>query len=130
MQQNLLKEDLGAIKDKYNPYLDSNAPWMSILAYNSYLINPTNGDRDFVGLMGENSKGYNSFLVDESGQIDEYTISFGGNALNVLYWGSEHWYRGCEFLAIYLLRRNSKQCCCARKRRWLNIAKRHCKLEP
>ena len=82
------KDDLGAIKDKYNPYLDSNAPWMSILAYNSYLINPTNGDRDFVGLMGENSKGYNSFLVDESGQIDEYTISFGGNALNVLYWGA------------------------------------------
>ncbi|MBO4945275.1 MAG: outer membrane protein transport protein [Muribaculaceae bacterium] len=85
---------LTGFDEKYNPYRDSNAPWLSILAYNSYLINPTtNSDGSFAdnntykGLWQNGSSGYSNFEVVEKGYVDEYNLSFGGNALNTLYWG-------------------------------------------
>lgn len=79
-------DELGATRD-YDPYYETNAPWMSILAYNSYLINPLS-ENTYQGLMDGRSLGYSQFEVDERGQIDEYTISFGGNVYNTLYWGA------------------------------------------
>lgn len=80
--------DLGAVDGGYNPYQESYAPWMSILAYNSYLINPVGGDNNFVGLYRNGTNGYGEFEVQESGQVNEYTISFGGNVYDVVYWGA------------------------------------------
>lgn len=78
----------------YNPYTQSNAPWMSILAYNSYLINPTTNadgtfrdDNTYEGLWQDHSSGYSSFRTQEKGYIDEYNLSFGGNVMDMLYWG-------------------------------------------
>ena len=75
----------------YNPYQDSRAPWMSVLMYNGYGINPldpTNIDTDaYEGLFQEGTKGAGSFSVQEEGHIDEYSINFGGNVKNVVYWG-------------------------------------------
>lgn len=84
-----LDSELGAVKGGHNPYQDSNAPWMSILAYNSYLINPSNatGDR-YAGLFRQGTSGFGELEVEENGQIDEYSISIGGNALNKVYWGA------------------------------------------
>ncbi len=86
--------DLTAFGENYNPYTQSQAPWMSILAYNSYLINPTvnpdgtfNDDNSYQGLWQNGSSGFNSFETRESGYIDEYNIDFGGNVMDVLYWG-------------------------------------------
>lgn len=80
--------------ENYNPYIQSNAPWMSILAYNSYLINPTtNADGSFTdinsykGLWQDSSTGKSSFETQESGYVDEYNLDFGGNVLDMLYWG-------------------------------------------
>ena len=33
--------EMDFVKDKYDPYIDSSNDWLSILAYNSYLITPT-----------------------------------------------------------------------------------------
>lgn len=76
----------------YNPYFDSNADWLSILSYNSYLINPTGRDSDqYQGLLvDEGSKpttGDSYFDVRERGYVDEYAINFGGNFADVVYWG-------------------------------------------
>ncbi len=70
----------------YNPYLDSDAPWISILGYSSYLANPTNGDT-YTGLGQNGTVGDAMYDVVEKGYIDEYNIALGGNIENVVYWG-------------------------------------------
>lgn len=72
--------------DKFNPYFDSNADWLGILAYNSYMINNTGGN-NYKGLYQQGTKGDALFDVREQGYVDEYNISFGGNFENVVYWG-------------------------------------------
>lgn len=75
-----------AESEEYNPYSESNAPWLGILAYNSYMINPLT-DNTYEGLYGDGTRGRGEFETLESGGIDEYTFSFGGNVYNTLYWG-------------------------------------------
>lgn len=70
----------------YDPFYDSDADWLSALAYNSFLIN---GGRDgnYVGLFQNGSTGNAEVEVEERGYIDEYTINFGGNFADMIYWG-------------------------------------------
>ena len=71
---------------KWDPYLDSNAPWMSILSYNSGLIMPDSNDR-FHGLSGNDSQIGSEFEVTETGGVDQFNINFGWNISNVVFWG-------------------------------------------
>ncbi len=71
----------------YNPYMDDYAPWMSILGYNSYIINPVGATSQYNGLWQDGTSGEGSFDVVENGYVDEYAIDFGGNVQNLLYWG-------------------------------------------
>lgn len=77
-------EDLGQT-ETYDPYYDSNAPWMSTLAYNSYMINPLNANGDYMGLLGDGTTGQAEFETIETGGVDEYTFNLGGNIANLLY---------------------------------------------
>ena len=79
---------LGFGKD-YNPYRDSDADWLSILAYNSMLINQQDGSTNmYYGQYQPNmTVGDAGLTVRERGYTDEYTINFGGNISNVVYWG-------------------------------------------
>lgn len=79
------ESDLGMGQSSYNAYYDSSAPWMSILAYNSYLINPNNGK--FAGLSGNNTTGYAQYEMEENGGVDEFNLTWGGNISNIVYWG-------------------------------------------
>lgn len=84
--------DLSGSDDNYfNTY---GAPWLSILAYNAYLINPTApGSTNYNGLWGNGNYGQTGttgeyeIAVEETGYIDEYEINFGGNFADVVYWG-------------------------------------------
>lgn len=73
--------------DTYDPFFDSNVPWISALAYNTFLINPARNSNGYVGLMQPGSYGKASIDVTERGYIDEYSINFGGNFSNMFYWG-------------------------------------------
>ncbi len=73
--------------DGYNPYLDSNIPWLSILAYNGYVINDNADGVIYSGLMGQGTYGTGEFKTREKGHVDEYNITFGGNVMNVFYYG-------------------------------------------
>lgn len=67
---------------------NSNAPWMSVLGYNTYLINPSGGSSSsFAGLMDSQTSASGDFEVLERGYVDEFNLTFGGNVSNVLYWG-------------------------------------------
>lgn len=72
----------------YNPYTMSDADWLSILAYNGYIINPVGTSDNYNGLMKEGRTTGNAlFDVIEKGYVDEYSINFGGNFINTVYWG-------------------------------------------
>lgn len=77
--------------DTFNPYQDTNADWLSILAYDSYMINATGfaepEGNSYSGLYKSNTVGDALFNVRERGSVDEYNISVGGNVENVVYWG-------------------------------------------
>lgn len=71
----------------YNPFQQSTADWMSIMAYNTSLINP-NGKGGYYGLWVPGlTSGDSEFRTRERGYVDEYSINFGGNLANTVYWG-------------------------------------------
>lgn len=79
----------------FNPYNPNDggyaAPWMTILGYQSYLINPT-GNPDaptWEGQFGSDTYGTANYSVEETGGIDSFNIAFGGNFGNLLYWGMD-----------------------------------------
>ena len=74
--------------DKYNPFASSDADWMSIMAYNSYMISPSGVNGQYNGLwVPGTTQGNAGFTTRERGYVDEYSINFGGNIMNTLYWG-------------------------------------------
>lgn len=76
--------------DPYNPNDGGYAaPWISILGYDSYLVDPSDDTQnaEWYGQWGEGTSGAGSFDVEEKGSVDEYNIAVGGNISNVVYWG-------------------------------------------
>ncbi len=75
----------------YDPFFNSNVPWISALAYNTMLINaaptPAGSNQQYVGLFQSGSIGDAQVEVREKGYVDEYSINFGGNFANIVYWG-------------------------------------------
>lgn len=79
--------------DTYDPYNPNDggiqAPWLAILGYDSYLINPNGNPNNpsWTGQFNDGTSGKANFDVTERGSVDEYNIAFGGNISNVVYWG-------------------------------------------
>lgn len=76
----------------YDPYYDSNTPWLNIMTYNSYTINPSfinsNGvGTEFKGLFNATSQGFSEYEVIEEGGVNEFNLNLGGNVADMLYWG-------------------------------------------
>lgn len=80
--------------DPYNPqdggYV---APWITVLGYNSYLINPEydpNSDSyHWYGQFGEGTTGNGYYSMEEGGAMDEFNIALGGNFGDILFWGMD-----------------------------------------
>ncbi|MBP5561963.1 MAG: outer membrane protein transport protein [Muribaculaceae bacterium] len=71
-----------------DPYWNSNAPWISVLGFDSYWINPNqSAPGSFQGLMGAGTTGYAEYEIDEKGHADEYGVTLAGNCANIVYWG-------------------------------------------
>ena len=67
--------------------LQTSAPDLSVLAYNTFLINPWGYGNTYSGLMDSSSSGTATVDVIERGYTDQYNINFGGNVMNTVYWG-------------------------------------------
>lgn len=83
----LKKEDF-----KNDPYNNSEIGWLSILAYDGYLINPIYDNAgvetgNWATVLGQGEKVTPSYRLTERGRTDEYTFSWGGNISNRLYLG-------------------------------------------
>ena len=73
-------------KCTFDPYYDSYAPWLGILAYDSYIINGRS-DGSLQGLYGNGTTGTGEYEVVQSGHTDEYSLNLGGNIKNKVFWG-------------------------------------------
>lgn len=88
-----------------SPYEDSDARWLSIMAYNSYLINPKDSYTEedytygynFKGLMNSKSSGFSEYEVIEEGGVNEFNIHLGGNISNVVHLGVALGYNSLNF---------------------------------
>lgn len=69
----------------YSPY-DYQA-WLPTMGYQGYLINPTDNN-SWVSILGEGEKVTPSYFAYESGSINNFSISWGGNFGNRLYIGA------------------------------------------
>ena len=79
-----------AVTKEFDAYYQSAAPWVSILGYQSYLISPvSDGASTYYGLF-DPSKSIGSSIntIYEDGRNDEYTINFGGNVNDRIYFGA------------------------------------------
>lgn len=91
--ERLTQADLQYVPGKFDPYYNSiganyYAPWISILAYDAYAIVPTADGDSFNGLITQpGAMGNATFMNRECGYVDEYSINFGGNIMNTVYWG-------------------------------------------
>lgn len=72
--------------DQYDPFLQTNIPWATILAFNSLLINP-DGEGGYVGLYQRGSEANAEVEVTEAGSISQCALNFGGNIDNTVFWG-------------------------------------------
>ncbi len=79
----------GELSGTNDNYFYGGAPWMSILAYNSFMINPVNSSSTTYNGLWSNgvTTGENEFEVEEQGYVDEYEFNVGGNLQDVVYWG-------------------------------------------
>lgn len=79
-----------AVTKEFDAYYQSSAPWLSILGYQSYLISPqSDGSSTYYGLFDTySSLGSSINTIYEDGRNDEYTINFGGNVNDRIYFGA------------------------------------------
>lgn len=82
--------------DDYNPYYESNAPWRSILAWNTYLLDPLPGTNNQYIAATENLNGEEisvggllnqRFIKESKGNMGEYFLNMGANINNRFFAG-------------------------------------------
>lgn len=73
--------------NKFNPYLDTNAPWEAIMAWNTFLINPSTGVNNYEAALNGGDGVAQRNSVSNKGTAGNYIISLGGNFSEKLYLG-------------------------------------------
>jgi len=71
-----------------DPYDNMEIPWISILAYQGFLINPIAGTNNWMPVIGDNEKITPTYTLQENGYIDEYSFGWAGNFSNMFYLGA------------------------------------------
>ena len=74
--------------DTYNPYLDSNAPWEAIMAWNTFLIDTAGNNLQYHPSLHNEDGVLQKNRVSTSGSSGEYVMSLGMNISNKLFLGA------------------------------------------
>lgn len=73
--------------NNYNPYLDSDAPWGAIMAWNTYLINPTLNVNEYEAALNGGDGVFQKNTISNKGTAGDYVLSLGANFSQKLYLG-------------------------------------------
>ena len=82
----IAEDDLTMADRFYNPF-NQGLPWLSILGYNAYLMDPVSTNRPtepvhYTPVFPAGSVTNNNMYVDEKGSASTYNFSLGGSAIN------------------------------------------------
>lgn len=92
---------LNYVKNEYDPYNNVNAPWLSILAFESNLISLTNtGDStQWSSNLYDGESVKPSYALSEEGFLNEWSFSYGVNIGNKLNLGASLGIQSLEYTA-------------------------------
>jgi hypothetical protein len=74
--------------DSNNPFNNIKVPWLSVLAYEGYLINPAAGINQWTSLLNPGETVTPTYKLFEKGYLDEYSLGWAGNFDNELFLGA------------------------------------------
>ena len=88
--------------NSYEPFNNVNIPWLSVLAYEGYLMNEnvSNGVSSWSSLLGNNETVKPSYVVNEKGYVDEYSLGWAGNFNNKLFLGTTINFRSLSYTSV------------------------------
>ncbi len=86
--------------NNYEPFDNLSVPWLSVLAYEGYLINESsNNSGSWAPLLNAGETVIPSYTLEEKGYIDEFSVNWSGNFSNVFYLGAGLNVRSIEYSA-------------------------------
>ncbi|MFT3753861.1 MAG: hypothetical protein QM800_13615 [Paludibacter sp.] len=99
---NLTSTDL-RYTNTYEPFDNTNIPWLSVLAYEGGLmyenINGTTGESTWSSLLGAAETVTPTYKLYEKGYLDEYSIGWAGNFSNKFFLGATINYQSLNYSA-------------------------------
>jgi long-subunit fatty acid transport protein len=98
LTNNLSDADL-SYTNTYEPFDNVDIPWLSVLAYDGYLINSNvaNGVTSWTSALGNSGSVTPSYMVNEKGYVDEYSLGWAGNFNNKLFLGTTLNFRSLNY---------------------------------
>ncbi|HJV77641.1 MAG TPA: outer membrane protein transport protein [Paludibacter sp.] len=83
-------KDLTYVQGSYEPFDNTNIPWISVLAKEGYLINETapGNANAWSSLLSPGEMVTPTYTLQETGYMDEYSIGWAGNFSNMFYLGT------------------------------------------
>ncbi len=93
----LTGEDMSWTND-YEPFDNLQIPWISLLAYNGYLINERSENSGIWDpLLNDGEKVTPNYVLQEKGYVDEYSFGWSGNFSNKFFLGATVNLRSIEY---------------------------------
>lgn len=69
-------------------YDNENLPWLTVLAYNGYLIDPIEGTNNFSTILENGETVMPNYSMEQSGSLGEFSFGWGGNFNSKLFVGA------------------------------------------
>ena len=87
---NITGTDLTYVPGSYEPFDNTNIPWISVLAFEGKLMNETvtNGTSTWTSFLNNGETVAPAYSLFEKGYQDEYSIGWAGNISNVFFIGA------------------------------------------
>ncbi|MDD3079244.1 MAG: hypothetical protein PHH37_09095 [Paludibacter sp.] len=99
--EDLTSTDLTYVAGSYEPFNEDYVPWMSILSYEGYLINETAANSGkWNSLLNTGETVSPSYLLTETGGINQYSLSWAGNFSNSFYFGVSLNFQYIDYKAV------------------------------
>jgi len=90
-----------ALQSSNDPFNNTSIPWISVLGYEGYLINPSSsGTNQWTTLLGTTETVRPSYSYSERGYIDQYSIGYAGNISNIVYLGASIGWQSLNYSLI------------------------------
>ncbi len=85
---NIKSADLAYVENSYEPFDNTNVPWLSVIGYENGLIKESVNNNASSWSSTVNTMVTPTYTLHETGYIDEYSIGWAGNFSNRFYLGT------------------------------------------